>query len=219
MIHLMLGVKYLRYHPRLVHQLPSGLGIYESAFKNADGGRGVIGGPHQTFTAIHETFFNESEAFNFFSRQYEIFKNGIQLDPEVKMLSLPAQLKQFEAAEMAGSEITYRCISCRNCKSCKSCKNSDHQLDTSIKEEAEQELINQSIKIDLESKTVSATLPFIQDPQHKLAPNKSIALKIFNQQLKKLSHNEKDKEDIIASEKKLQDLGFVDYVDNLPPDL
>ena len=28
-VHLMIGIKYLRYHPRLVYQLPSGLAIYE----------------------------------------------------------------------------------------------------------------------------------------------------------------------------------------------
>ena len=212
-IHLMLGVKYLRYHPRLIYQLPSGLGIYESVFVNADGGRGVIGGPHHIFTTIHNSFFNASEASNFFSHQHKLFSDGLQIDPEVKMLTFQTHQKRFEASEMAGSEITYRCTKCR---SCKACKNSDHQLDVSIKEEAEQEIIDQSIKIDLDSRSITATLPFIKDPKTNLAPNKDIAVKIYNQQLKRL--NQKDKEDIISSEKKMHKLGFVDFVENLSPE-
>ena len=42
----MLGIKYLRYYPKKIFQLPSGLTIYESWFLNSDGSRGVIGGPH-----------------------------------------------------------------------------------------------------------------------------------------------------------------------------
>ena len=48
----MLGIKYLRYYPEKVFQLPSGLTIYRSCFKNTDGTRGVIGGPHKIFTEI-----------------------------------------------------------------------------------------------------------------------------------------------------------------------
>ena len=39
----MIGIKYLKYFPKEIFQLPSGLTIYESVFLNADGSRGVIG--------------------------------------------------------------------------------------------------------------------------------------------------------------------------------
>ena len=48
----MIGVKHLRYYLEKVFQLPSGLAIYKSLFKNADGTRRVIGGPHRVFTEI-----------------------------------------------------------------------------------------------------------------------------------------------------------------------
>ena len=133
------------------------------------------------------------------------------------MLSLVSKEKRFELAESTGSEITYRCIKCRSCPSCKS---SEHQQEVSIREEAEQEIINESVKLDLATNTITATLPLLQDPTTKLAPNKEVALKVYNQQLKKLNkvENDRDKQDIIASEKKLHDLGFVDYVHNLPTD-
>ena len=85
-----------------------------------------------------------------------------------------------------------------------------------MKEEVEQNLINSSVTIDLENSSTSAHLPFIADPK-RLANNKERAMKVYNQQIRKLNNpsNTKDKEDIIISEGKLQNLGFVDYVKNL----
>ena len=40
-------------------------------------------------------------------------------------------------------------------------------------------------------------------------------MKVYNQQVKKLNNKMKDKTDVLMSEKKLQDAGFVDYVRNL----
>ena len=108
--------------------------------------------------------------------------------------------------------ISYRCIKCRGCKDCKS---SDITEEISIKEEFEQHIIDSSVKIDPETKIITATLPFIADPTIKLAPNKNIAMKVYHQQLRKLSNVPTDKAEIIASEAKLQSLGYVDYVDNL----
>ena len=81
----------------------------------------------------------------------------------------------------------------------------------------EQNLINESIKFDPQSQTIIAKLPFIHNPAVKLAPNKNKALKIYQQQLKKLNNesNLGDKMDIIKSENKLQELGFV----NLSPEM
>ena len=46
----MIGIKYLKYFPKEVFKLPSGLTIFESPFANADGSRGVVGGPHRVFS-------------------------------------------------------------------------------------------------------------------------------------------------------------------------
>ena len=217
-VHLMVGIKYNRYHPRLIYQLPSGLAIYQSVFRNSDGGSGVIGGPHQIFTTIHNNFFNDPKmSSGFFSNQYKLYKMGIQINPDVHHLSFPSSsIKRFETTESTGSEITYRCVACRNCKDC---KNSTHQREISIKEEVEQSIIDSSISINLETQTITAKLPFIDQPT-KLSPNKDIAMTIYYQQLKKLNRpeNQQDKADILQSEAKLQKLGFVDYVDNLSPE-
>ena len=237
-IDFMIGIKYLRYHPEMIFQLPSGLTIYRSMFQNADGGRGVIGGPHKVFTFIEQHFNIEStNNLTFFTDQYKLYRMGYQVNPDVSMLGfkgfqhnsdvieinhneldpvaevyISKVCGSFDQAEEAGSVINYRCI---NCRSCKNCKNHTQIEAVSIKEEVEQDIINKSVKVDISNRLTVASLPFIHDPLFKLAPNKNKAMKTFNQQLKKLDKNPKDKDDVIKSEQKLQQLGHVDYVKNL----
>ena len=239
----MIGIKYLRYYPERVFQLPSGLSIYRSWFKNADGTRGVIGGPHRVFTEIESTYHTNSA--NFVSNQYQLFKSGYQVNPDASLLHvkmkkdcmndfmisepdedeanqemscgagnslLARKLKIFENVENAGSEISYRCSNCRSCKVCKEHENNEMM---SIKEEIEQDIINSSVKVDTEKRITTASLPLMHNPAIKLAHNKDLALKVYNQQIKKLNKNPKDKADVIESEAKLQSLGYVDYVRNL----
>ena len=73
----------------------------------------------------------------------------------------------------------------------------------SINEEIEQEIINSSVKANREKQITTASFPFMHNPVIKLAHNKDIALKVFNQQVKKLNKNPKDKADVIESEAKL----------------
>ena len=113
---------------------------------------------------------------------------------------------------MLGSEITYRCVKCRSCKSCKECNQTEA---VSIREEVEEELIKNSVTIDVANRTATATLLLINDPTVKLAPNRNKAMKVYTQQLRKLHHNPKDKAEVLKSEGKLHSLGYVDYVRNL----
>ena len=46
----MIGIQYLKYFPKEIFQLESGLTLYESKFKSLDGSRGIICGPHRSFT-------------------------------------------------------------------------------------------------------------------------------------------------------------------------
>ena len=85
----------------------------------------------------------------------------------------------------------------------------------SIKEEIEQDIINSSVKVNFEKQITTASLPLMHNPVIKLAQNKDIVLKVYNQQVKKLNKNPKDKADVIESEAKLQSLGHVEYVKNL----
>ena len=52
----MISIRYLLYYPDKIFELPTGLTIYESKFKNTDGTRGIVGGPHHVFTEIGKPF-------------------------------------------------------------------------------------------------------------------------------------------------------------------
>ena len=86
-VDFMVGIKYFRYFPELVYQLSSGLTIHRSHFKNVDGTRGVIGGPHQVFTEI-EKFHSlcQESTLNFVTNQNQIQSNGFQGDRNTHIL-------------------------------------------------------------------------------------------------------------------------------------
>ena len=65
----------------------------------------------------------------------------------------------------------------------------------------------EQVKVDVTSKRTTASLPLISNPSIKLAHNKEQALKVYNQQIKKLNQNRDDEIDLIESEEKLQQLG------------
>ena len=214
-VDIMIGIEYLQFHPQIVFKMASGLYIFESVFYGADGTLGIIGGPHQSFAEAHQKHYGQ---FNTTSPQVSTHLS-YQAQPLLAFQDVSCfhnnPVRNFESSENVGSEILYRCITCRECKKC---KNHGQIENISIKEEVEQNLIKNSITIDLESKVITAKLPFISEPSVKLSPNKEKALKIYYQQLRKLNkpENQTDKNDIIISERKMQELGYVDFVENLP---
>ena len=52
---ILIGIKYSKYFPKLVHEFESGLCIYESAFRSPKGTRGVLGGPHKEFSRVENS--------------------------------------------------------------------------------------------------------------------------------------------------------------------
>ena len=127
--------------------------------------------------------------------------------------AVQTQMKKFHEIEGAGSDIQYRCINCRNCKDC---KNHDSDQATSIKEDVEDQLIKNSITVDVDHQVVTAKLPLLADPAVRLAPNADIAMKVYKSMVKRLNRNPADVASVIKAEHKLQSNGFVDYVSNLP---
>ena len=167
-VDLMIGIKYLRYHPKFIFQTKTGLFIFKSQFMSINGTRGVIGGPHRSFP-------NPSFDQGYFSRDYQAIRNHFKSGADVAICGfkvkpqeiegdsysfLSRHFKVFNEVEEIGSEISYRCTTCRECKDC---KNLDSIQAVSIREEAEQFIINTSVKVDLSSRITEATLPFVSD--------------------------------------------------------
>jgi hypothetical protein len=112
----------------------------------------------------------------------------------------------LEDAEAAGSEVTYRCVTCRNCIKC---RDGDSQERMSLNEEVEEALLVSTLRLEVETKTLYAKLPFIKDPATSLKPNRYLAEKIFDRQMKVIEKNPEMKADILKSHAKLEDKGYV----------
>ena len=281
---IMIGIEFFRYFPEQLFKLKNGLTIFESHFTSADGTRGVVGGPHSSFTELHKKMnWNHHNVSAYLTDEVREYRDYCRLSKEVSLLggpttqfdseslfetpcpspkctstsdndypgdSLPRKrenfdhenrvpifsypsygfkslghvgrkqlkrLKMFEEAEAAGTEISYRCVRCRGCPDCKCGARIDC---ISIEEEVEQTVINNSVHVIPEEKRIVCKLPFLCDPVSKLpSSNKTEARKIYDGQLKQLGKRDpEDKQDGILSERTLQDLGYVDYLDNLTPE-
>ena len=247
---ILLGSRYLRYFPKLVHEFESGLGIFKSVFLGVNGARGVLNGPHKGF-------FRNSGGTHFISAsayylqptvdylRMKSLEHSLPLVGEkpvfndydvsapnccryadqvesteseenccVCMLAkrAPRNLKKFEDVESAGTEITYRCVNCRNCKTC---LKGPINEEISIESEAEQNLLEECVNVDIKLGITTARLPFITDPDTHLVQNENVALKVFNTQIKILSTRPEDKKSVLNFEQALQDMGCVDYLSNL----
>ena len=124
----------------------------------------------------------------------------------------PVCIKHFDALESAGTEITYRCEECRTCQKCIQGPKFES---ISIETAAEQELIEKCVTVDADRCESRAKLPFLVDPIEHLSSNESQAFRVFQSQVNRLQSKPEDRAAAIESEKKLQDLNFVGYFDDL----
>ena len=238
-VDVMVGIKYLAFFPELVFTLPSGLAIYESQIRTVCGRRGVIGGPHKSWAHAEERIEFMS-SFAFLSAEIRAYRAQANVLDDVLFLSDPCpsvkpwedeaascgcpchaadssfslqeETKRFSDAEKVGADITYRCIKCR---SCSDCKRGELLEETSLQEEAEQALIEQSVWLEPESRRLMCRLPFVKDPVTNLEDNRAQAERIFASQLKAFSRNDKMKEAVLAAHDKLLTRGHVAALDSL----
>ena len=76
-------------------------------------------------------------------------------------------------------------------------------------------MIERSINVDISIGRTIAKLPFLSNPVHQLRPNTGMAFKVYQSQVRKLGKIPEDMDKVIQSEKKLHDLVFVQFVDDL----
>ena len=277
-VDVMIGKQYLKYSPREVAQLESGLTLYKSRFKGLDGSEGVISGPHPEFTRTDRTahfstktcyYSNVVRTYNGYfklldevpllgnkglsscnsdfhadhvqlfpgsdcmgcdvesghvcSDPSEVFRSShfAQEIPEIQCevdgvdvfasKRGPKCLNPFQELDNAGTEISYRCMKCRNCVDC---KNASRIEEISLQEEAEQDLIDRSVDVDVVDKHEAfAELPFIADPKIRLAPtNYPTSRKVYNSVIRSLGKDPKSRDDAIKAEAKLHGLGYVGWL-------
>ena len=77
-IDFMIGMQYNLYQPKEIFKMGNGLAIYRSLFENAEGGRGVIGGPHHTFTMFETNYHIKPTQSSFLAHQILLKLRQIQ---------------------------------------------------------------------------------------------------------------------------------------------
>ena len=115
---LMIGSKYLKYHPIFKFQMPSGLRIYESCFISSDGSRGVIGGPHGVITQIERKL--GGSFVSYFTEQLTLYRHGVKLNLDNRLVSGVSQnfadIDHYQCCSAADVEtvsaISYTCDNC-----------------------------------------------------------------------------------------------------------
>ena len=112
---------------------------------------------------------------------------------------------------------TYRCLSCQLCKKC-SQGSSQVGNPMSLKQEVENELVRNSVTLDLESCRLIAKLILPANYSELLGDNKDQCLTRLRRQLRKLSKRDKDEQaQVKESIDKLIKRGFVCLKENLSP--
>jgi len=100
-VDLMIGVRYRKYFPKLVFELPGGLGLYRAVFKSGTGNQGVLGGPHSAWRyALDSAQVMTSSVF--FSREYKAYQvqqSWVRLNQHKFMLSADPTCSQTNLVE------------------------------------------------------------------------------------------------------------------------
>ena len=88
-------------------------------------------------------------------------------------------LRRLHKAQQEGFQIEYRCPRCRNCSDCRRSFETER---VSLREEAEDLMIWDSVVIDWENKRIISYLPLRGNEEEFLSSNREIALKVLDQQ-------------------------------------
>ena len=85
--HIMIGTLYNKYFPKELFRLPNGLSIYRSFFKNPDGSRGIVSGPHRIVSEVHKAFgSNFVMTRSYLTAAAKSYFEGYRMDIDVSFL-------------------------------------------------------------------------------------------------------------------------------------
>ena len=137
----------------------------------------------------------------------ELSMNYVASVTEALMSAAPAKSeeedevwKQLQQAQKDGLNIEYRCPRCR---SCSDCRRSFETERISLREEAEDLMIWDSVTLDWENKRIICYLPLRGKEEEFLTNNREMALKVLDQQCFKYQKDLETKEIIVKAFDKL----------------
>ena len=111
---------------------------------------------------------------------------GLQSCASCGSFLIQSELERFMRIQDAGLDINFKCPACRHCKTC--LRGAGKEVLT-MKEEYQQQMIEESIRIDEGIGQAVAWLVFISDPTEGLADNKYIAVKRLRNVCRKYAHD------------------------------
>ena len=109
-------------------------------------------------------------------------------------------LKKLQSAQQEGLQIEYRCPRCRDCNDCRRSFQTER---VSLREEAEDQEIYDSVNIDWSNKQIICSLPLRGKEEEFLSNNREIALKVLNQQCYKYHKDDETRDTIVKAFEKL----------------
>ena len=121
------------------------------------------------------------------------------------------EIRRLRLEQECGLDIGYRCVKCRDCVTC---KNSEKVEAISLREEAEMELIDQSVNLDLENRRILCSLPLRGEEKQYLSNNYSRALKVLEQQVRQYGEQPETRDLIIKAFEKLFSNGHACYLED-----
>ena len=129
---ILIGAKYLKYHPKKIWESDTGLCVLDSCFFSEDGTTGIVGGPHEFFTKIDQQNLQAGKPVlsSYFTPTASYFRDSYKKNNEIGLLGEkchttgevsfngkafaykkpPKSAKIFDEIENAGTEVTFRCI-------------------------------------------------------------------------------------------------------------
>ena len=216
-------------------------------YNTCDGSTGVVIGPHKKFSETEQNFrqanptYSNTNSYFYTSAVLEYRKmyhdltnatalgnmpdsdNGLcefehsNIESHVSKRT-PRCVITFDEIDTAGTDASFRCVDCRSCEKCKKSKRVDA---ISMHEEIEQAIIERNVTVDPVARRTSHLLPFVTDPDSRIDPmsQEKLSLQVYRGTVKRLHDKPLERDTIIKSERKIHDLGYVDWVDNLPADI
>ena len=124
------------------------------------------------------------------------------------------ELRNFYEYEAMGVNVMFKCPKCRNCYDC---RKGDIVEQISIKGEAEQLEINESLEINENLKRIVARLPFRCDPEAALTDNQKMAENALERLCTK--YDEKTKAVVLKAINKLHKNGHLLFEDEFTDEI
>ena len=241
-VDMILGIKYQSIYPEPLHSFPNGLTVFQSKLRPWDeNALACIGGPVSCLESLCGSIGTSSTISYMANLIYQTDKHlAIDLFPkadtfekspynhndpyydaeeishikcvECGLYTVQTDLEKFMKLQDAGLDPNFKCPKCRNCKSC--LKGSGKEF-LSMKEEFQQQIIEDSISIDEDRGQAVAKLAFISDPNGHISDNENIAIKRLHSVCRKYGGNEDIKNLITKGFQKLVDRKHILFVEDL----